>query len=153
MVPKVSTKTSAYARQRGNTIIPLFALLAGSFSRFSSPPLLDALDILLGPVGFRVGTPPNAPDSFRAADLGDPPCSYWPLPELYGRSGLRCSFANGLGFWSLPIRTFGGSCGVIGSFGGRTGTCWVEGDMFEYPSEVGDMGPERLVSPLYRLVC
>lgn len=62
--------------------IPLFALLTVPSSQFRSPPLLDALDMLLGPVGLRAGTPPNAPDSFLAADLGDPPCSYWPLPEL-----------------------------------------------------------------------
>jgi hypothetical protein len=75
MVPKVSGEMLAWARPMGETIIPLFALLGGSLSRFRSPPLLDALDMLLGPVGFRVGTPPNAPDSFRAADLGEPPCS------------------------------------------------------------------------------
>lgn len=42
-------------------------------SRFKPSPLFDALLMLLGPVGFRVGTPVMAPESFLAADLGEPP--------------------------------------------------------------------------------
>lgn len=145
--------SNTYRAIGGRSGIPLFALLTVPSSRFSSP-LFDAVDMLLGPVGLRVGTPPSAPDSFRAADLGDPPGSYWGLPARYWRSGLRCSLAKGLGFWSLPTRILAGTCGVIGSFGGRTGGCWL-GDIFvlEYTSDVGDLGPVMLVSPLYRLVC
>lgn len=62
--------------ERGMQVsLPLLALLTVPSSRFRSPPLFDAVDMLLGPVGFRVGTPPSAPDSFLAADLGEPPCS------------------------------------------------------------------------------
>ena len=53
----------------GNT--PLFFRLTVPSSRFRSP-LLEAEDMLLGPVGFRDGTP-KAPDKDRATDLGEPP--------------------------------------------------------------------------------
>jgi len=123
-------------------------LITVPLSLFSSPPLLDVEDMLLGPVGFRVGTPPKAPDITRDDDLGD---SY--PPALYGRSGVRCSWFRGLGFWSLPVRILGGICGAMGSFGGLAGG-WFKDAPSEYrPSEIGgDMLPESLVPPLYRLV-
>lgn len=58
----------------GKGDIPLFGFLRTvPSSRFSSPPLLEAM--LLGPVGFLAGTPPSAPESLRAAERGEPPGS------------------------------------------------------------------------------
>ena len=92
----------------------MFRLTTVPSSLFNSP-LLDAELMLLGPVGFLAGTPPSVPDSFLAADLGEPPCSYRRSPAL------RCSLLKGLGFVNLPARIFGGNWGAIGSFGGLAG--------------------------------
>lgn len=53
--------------------IPLFLFLLTVPSSLFKSPLLEAEDILLGPVGFLAGTPPNAPDKDRGAERGDPP--------------------------------------------------------------------------------
>lgn len=52
--------------------VSLFRLMTVPSSRFNSPLLVELM--LLGPVGFLVGTG-REPESFRAADLGDPPGS------------------------------------------------------------------------------
>lgn len=54
--------------------VSLFLLRLTVPSSLFSSPLLDEL-MLLGPVGFLTGTPPRVPDSFLAADLGEPPCA------------------------------------------------------------------------------
>jgi hypothetical protein len=52
--------------------VPLFVFLLVVPSSLFNSPLFEAEDILLGPVGFLVGTPAKAPDNDRAAALGDP---------------------------------------------------------------------------------
>ena len=63
---------SSLPKNVGQRIIPLFLRLMTVSSRSKSP-LLEEL-MLLGPVGFLVGTA-KTPESFRAAERGDPPGS------------------------------------------------------------------------------
>jgi len=62
-------------KERGMDDIPLFLFRLTVPSSLFSSPLLDDELMLRGPVGFLEGTPPNWPDNFLAADLGDPPGS------------------------------------------------------------------------------